>query len=117
MYPSTLIYSKSGHLQESPGIHLTKTLILPSLEHAILTIFLCKSAGFQKCDFSVIIKVFFVADKDDHNVRTGKSPCICQPVCERVVCFTALMRRKKQWQINSNQNKDPKVDTLTYDLI
>ena len=27
-----------------------------------LTIFLCKSAGFQKSDFSVTIKIFFVSD-------------------------------------------------------
>ena len=63
----------------------------------VLTIFLCKSAGLQKCDFSVIIKVFFVPNKDYDNVWTGQSPRICQPVCQRIVCFAA---KKKQYDIN-----------------
>lgn len=63
----------------------------------VLTIFLCKSTGFQKCDFSIIIKVFFVPNKDDNDVWTGESSCICQPVCERVVGFTAITRNEKEF--------------------
>ena len=76
-------------------------------KNTILTIFLCKSAGFQECDFSITIKIFFVSNKDDDNVWAGKSSGICQPVCERVVCFTAMVRIKRQpiqnWEQNISQ--------------
>ena len=62
----------------------------------LLTILLCKSAGFQKCDFSVAIQIFLVTDEDYDNVWTGKGSGICQPVCQRVVCFTAAITSKKK---------------------
>ena len=62
----------------------------------LLTILLCKSASFQKRDFSVAIQIFLVTDEDYDNVWTGKGSGICQPVCQRVVCFTAAITSKKK---------------------
>lgn len=62
----------------------------------LLTILLSKSASFQKCDFSVAIQIFLVTDEDYDNIWTGKGSGICQPVCQRVVRFTAAITSKKK---------------------
>ena len=69
--------------------------MITGYQSVILTILLCKSAGFQKCDFSVIIQIFLVTNENDDNVWTGKSSSICQPVGEGVIGFTATTTKNK----------------------
>ena len=79
-----------------PKIHIPENSLLQGKKNKIkLTIFLCKSAGFQKRNFSVIIKIFFISNEDNNNIWTCQSSCICQPVCQRVVCLTTANIKNK----------------------
>ena len=53
------------------------------------TIFLSKSAGLQKLHFSFVVLVYFVTDKDNHNIRARQASGIRQPCGNMVEALPA----------------------------